>query len=203
MLIRVISASVAAMLAASLLAVDAQADHRKRHRQARNYDYYYAGPEVVRGIPGIRLLFGDYALTEEEFDALYGDETDNFDESYYEPQPIAPVKPRNRPQKKTTATRKTATQDDVTTASVSKTVEPVSKDKADVAAPGKVDAAADSGKISCDKAGSIVSGYGFSSVSPTSCKGKVYAFNATRDGKSFTIKLDAASGELTEVKKLQ
>ena len=57
--------------------------------------------------------------------------------------------------------------------------------------------------MSCDKAGSIVSGYGFSSVNPTSCKGKVYAFNATRDGKSFTIKLDAASGELTEVKKLQ
>ena len=32
--------------------------------------------------------------------------------------------------------------------------------------------------------------------------GKVYAFNAQRGGKSFAIKLDSASGELTEVKKL-
>ena len=49
---------------------------------------------------------------------------------------------------------------------------------------------------------SIVSGYGFSSVAAESCKGKVYAFNATRDGKKFAVKLDPASGELTEVKKL-
>lgn len=203
MLIRVISASMAAMLATSFIAADAQADHRKRHHRAPAHDYYYGGPEVVRGIPGIRLLFGDYALTEEEFDALYGDETDNFDESYYEPQPLATGKPRDKPKKKSAAATKTVSPDDVTTASVSKTVEPNRKDTASLARPGKADKAAESGKMSCDKAGSIVSGYGFSSVNPTSCKGKVYAFNATRDGKSFTIKLDAASGELTEVKKLQ
>ena len=55
--------------------------------------------------------------------------------------------------------------------------------------------------ISCAKAGEIVSGYGFKSVEQVSCKGQVYAFNATRDGKPFAVKLNAASGELTEVKK--
>lgn len=55
--------------------------------------------------------------------------------------------------------------------------------------------------ISCSKAGQIVSGYGFRSVQQVTCSGKVYAFNATRDGKPFSIKLNSSSGELTEVKK--
>jgi hypothetical protein len=55
--------------------------------------------------------------------------------------------------------------------------------------------------ISCAKAGEIVSGYGFKSVEQVSCSGQTYAFNATRDGKPFSIKLSAASGELTEVTK--
>jgi hypothetical protein len=55
--------------------------------------------------------------------------------------------------------------------------------------------------ISCAKAGQIVSGYGFKSVETVTCKGQVYAFNATRDGKPFAVKLNSASGELTEVKK--
>jgi hypothetical protein len=55
--------------------------------------------------------------------------------------------------------------------------------------------------ISCDKATKIVSGYGFTQVRPTGCTGKVYAFNAQRDGKPFMIKMSSASGELTEVKK--
>ena len=42
----------------------------------------------------------------------------------------------------------------------------------------------------------------FRRVKAESCNGKVYAFNATRDGKPFAIKVDAANGELTEVKKL-
>lgn len=57
--------------------------------------------------------------------------------------------------------------------------------------------------ITCAKAGQIVSGYGFKGVEQVSCKGQVYAFNATRDGKPFSVKLSAASGELTEVKKLK
>ena len=57
--------------------------------------------------------------------------------------------------------------------------------------------------ISCDKAGEIVSGYGFANVTPATCTGQVFAFNATRSGNSYVIKLSSASGELTEVKKVQ
>ena len=57
--------------------------------------------------------------------------------------------------------------------------------------------------MSCDKAEKIVSGYGFTSVKPTTCTGQIFAFNATRSGKAYVIKLSSASGELTEVKKVQ
>ena len=57
--------------------------------------------------------------------------------------------------------------------------------------------------ISCDNAEKIVSGYGFANVTPTTCTGQVFAFNATRSGKSYVIKLSSASGELTEVNKVQ
>jgi hypothetical protein len=57
--------------------------------------------------------------------------------------------------------------------------------------------------MSCDKAEKIVSGYGFTSVKPTTCTGQVFAFNATRSGKAYVIKLSSASGELTEVRKVQ
>ena len=57
--------------------------------------------------------------------------------------------------------------------------------------------------MSCDKAGNIISGYGFTSIKPQSCTGKVYVFNATRSGKNYLVKLSSASGELTEVKKIQ
>jgi hypothetical protein len=59
-----------------------------------------------------------------------------------------------------------------------------------------------SGGMSCAKATQIVSGYGFDSVAPQACAGKVYAFNAQRGGKSFIVRVDSASGELTEVKKV-
>jgi hypothetical protein len=57
--------------------------------------------------------------------------------------------------------------------------------------------------LSCDKATAIVSGYGFATVKAEDCEGKVYAFKASRDGKAYAIKLNAGSGELTEVKKLR
>ncbi len=64
-------------------------------------------------------------------------------------------------------------------------------------------AASKSAAVSCDKASSIITGYGFSDVKPADCLGQVYAFSAARDGKAYAIKLNAASGELTEVKKVQ
>ena len=55
--------------------------------------------------------------------------------------------------------------------------------------------------VSCEEAQRIVSDFGFSDVKPRTCAGKVYDIDATRDGKPYTIKLSAADGELTEVKK--
>ncbi len=56
--------------------------------------------------------------------------------------------------------------------------------------------------LSCEKATLVVSSFGFSSVEASSCTGKIYAFSAKRDGRTFTIKLNSVSGELTEVRKL-
>lgn len=219
MFIRLFSVSITALLAFGMLAADAQADHRKKHRRSHAYDNYYAGPDVVKGVPGLRVFFGDYALTREEFDALYGSEEDNFDESYYIPKPASP----SQRQTGSASSKVTSPSQDITTASTGKAPEPRVKprmkpkvpDVTAKAAPadllpddsedmGPAPAATpSSAAMSCDKAGAIVSGYGFQTVKPETCNGKVYAFNATRDGKSFAIKLDSASGELTEVKKLQ
>jgi hypothetical protein len=85
--------------------------------------------------------------------------------------------------------------------------EPANPVKARPATPAKPKppakpAASAAPPMSCEQATTVVSGFGFSSVEAASCTGKVYAFNAKRDGKSFAIKLDPASGELKEVKKL-
>lgn len=150
------------------------------------YEQDYSGPAIIRRIPGLRLLFGDYALTQEEYDQLYEKKKKKtqIDESYYEPQPAQPARP--------------------------KPVKPAAKPAtaANPALPQKTASAtppakpAGSGPLSCEKATEVVSGFGFSSVEASACSGKLYAFNAKRGGKSFAIKLDPASGELTEVRKL-
>src|SRR5262245_42666725 len=101
----------------------------------------------------------------------YNEDEDEFDPEYYEPEYIPPRNRRN------------------TYALPPMETKP------------KTQAAKKTTPISCAKAGEIVSGYGFKGVEQVSCSGQTYAFNATRDGKPFTIKLSAASGELTEVKK--
>lgn len=209
-------AALASLIALAAVSGPALADHRKKHRRMA-YDTYYSGPEVVKGIPGIRVLFGDYGLSEEEYDALYGSGADgqpDFDESYYEPKAkvtppsktkpakpltktITKVAPKPAPAKEETATVKTETPP-------VKTASAAPDDEVEVEAkPAKPAAAPATGSVSCDKASGIVSDYGFTSVKPSSCTGSIYAFNATRGGKSFAIKLDPKSGELTEVKKLE
>ena len=75
-------------------------------------------------------------------------------------------------------------------------------EKKAVSSTGKKTASAATA-ISCDKAEKIVSGYGFANVTPATCTGQVFAFNATRSGNTYVIKLNSASGELTEVNKVQ
>lgn len=57
------------------------------------------------------------------------------------------------------------------------------------------------GKVSCEAAAGIIGDFGFSDVRAKQCDGQVYDFDATRDGKGYSIKLSAADGELTEVRR--
>jgi hypothetical protein len=56
--------------------------------------------------------------------------------------------------------------------------------------------------VDCTKGAAIVSSYGFNAVSTKSCNGTVLVYNAMRSGKNFEINLNAATGELTNVKRL-
>lgn len=196
MFVRHITLSLSALLALGVLAESAHADQHKRPRHVIIEDEYADAPPIIRHIPGLRIFFGDYALTEEEYDDLYGtgrgayrerdrvyrDDEEDDDEDAPPPRRKAIPKDQPKPVKKT----------------VSKPAD--DQDTVEKKAPART-ASAGSG-LTCEKATSVVSGYGFSSVTPASCSGKVYAFNAQRDGKTFAIKLDPKSGELTEVKKL-
>ena len=59
-----------------------------------------------------------------------------------------------------------------------------------------------SGAVTCEKGATIVSSFGFESVSTKSCDGGTLVYNANRGGKPFEINVSASSGELTAVKKL-
>jgi len=65
----------------------------------------------------------------------------------------------------------------------------------------QVPAEGSGGGISCEAAIDIIESFGFSDVQSTSCSGDVYGFDASRDGNEYSIKLSAADGELTEVRK--
>jgi hypothetical protein len=109
----------------------------------------------------------------------YQSEPEYYEPEYYEPEYYEPeAEPRYAPPRKKQRTTKLPAQ------------KPAAKQDQQKSAA-----------VSCDKATKIVSDYGFSKVKATSCTGKVYAFNAQRDGKPFTVKLSSASGELMEVKK--
>jgi hypothetical protein len=180
MFVRGITLSLAALFAFGIMAETASADNhgKKQRRIIVEEDGYYPGPPVIRHIPGIRIFFGDYALSEEEFDELYGMPQRAYSDDEDEAVPSKPARKASEREKQKPQKNKAA------------------------AKPAEPKKAAAASGLSCEKATSVVTGYGFSSVQPSSCSGKVYAFNATRDGKSFAIKLDSASGELTEVKKL-
>jgi hypothetical protein len=136
-------------------------------------EYYYAGPQVVP-----RPRHYDYFEDEDEYepDVAYGYEPD-----YYEPEYVTPAPRKQKPKARL----------------VSRSVEPAPK-----AVKKKPVATAAAPKLmTCAKATGIVSGYGFADVKSTDCQGQSYAFNATRDGKPYVIKVNARSGELTDVAK--
>jgi hypothetical protein len=189
MFVRGITLSLATLLATGVMVEHASADHERG---------YYPGPPIIREIPGLRILFGDYALSEEEFDELYG--TPRRAYRYYDDEPEPRSQTRRARERERELQKRKERQKQIqkqkqkskTAAKPAKPAEPKKTATKTAAASG----------LSCEKATSVVTGYGFSSVTPSSCSGKVYAFNATRDGKAFAIKLNSANGELTEVKKL-
>jgi hypothetical protein len=191
MFLRGITLSLAALLACGPLSAGAGAEESNMPSPEGSY----SGPPLLRNVPGLRIIFGDFDPPDEKAGLRSGKNAD-FDESYYEPQPAPPPKAKKKatetPPKPSAASGTASTGE----ASPSATTKTASQPKAESAT-----AKAAAG-LSCEKAASIIAGYGFSDVAPARCAGKVYAFNAKRDGKSFAIKLDSASGQLSEVKKL-
>ena len=145
----------------------------------------------------------EQGLTPEEFASLYGDD---FDESYYEPR-VDPVKKKPAAKKTTTgtATKPKATTAKTTATNTEATPTKTASAKATetAASAKKTEEAPVKGGLTCAKAESIVADYGFTAVKAADCGGQVFAFNAMRDGKPYAIKLNAKSGELTEVRKVQ
>jgi hypothetical protein len=82
-----------------------------------------------------------------------------------------------------------------------KDVQTASLSKPDVVAKPKAKPASEK-TIGCTAGAAVVTGYGFGDVKPKACTGNTYAYTAARGGKSYEIKLTAASGEITDVKKL-
>ena len=201
MLKSLFAAAAIAVIAPQFVAGEARADNWFDFGffQPHRYRTYYPGPDYLpvrrRG-----WVYADPAYYPPD---PYGNQP--FDESYYDPTsdralfgpPPVPHKPAKKktvhatpsaPAKAKTvaAAAAPATVDKtITTASLSAAASPVA-----------------STAMSCDKASKVVSDYGFSDVKPATCSGSTYAFNAIRDGKPYSVKLDAASGELTEVKKV-
>jgi hypothetical protein len=57
--------------------------------------------------------------------------------------------------------------------------------------------------IGCDKGAAVVADYGFSAVKSKTCGSKILVYSAHRSGKPFEVSVSAASGEITEVRKIQ
>jgi hypothetical protein len=99
----------------------------------------------------------------------------------------------------------------VTTQAAVKPVTPPVAPKAAAPAATKVASAAapaaaavtPKGAIACSKGAEIVSGYGFTSVKPKVCNGTTYSFDASRAANAYVIKVSAATGEITDVRKLK
>ena len=81
---------------------------------------------------------------------------------------------------------------------------PSRKDRqAALTVPSKAPAKATASSSGCEKAQASVAEFGFTEIKPQGCTGKTALFRAMRDGKSFDIQVQPASGELTKVQRLR
>lgn len=206
---RALILAVSAVLAAGFLASDAEANHRKR--MFYGYGYYQPPPPPA----GYRY----YDMSPEEFEQIFGD-----DDGYYYDRPVRKIKPAKKKKiaksrslkKKTVKSQAAAPKKTTKSVAAVKQTEPakqpepapVTKKDPVKTAAAKATAAPQTetkskAAVSCEKAGTILTGYGFSDIKPSICTGKEYTFDAARDGKTYAIKLNSANGELTEVRKLR
>ena len=200
MLPRIVSFVALAAIAGTLLVPNAAEAGSRWIPRFFQPDYYFYDPRP-------RDLYS-HDFEDDEYDDDDGRPLSYYDpdDDYYDPQyrdendePVYVPPKKKKKAVKSVSAPKSIVKKPVETAE-KKPVETVEK-KA-VASVEKKTVPATAG-MSCDKAEKIVSGYGFTSVKPTTCTGQVFAFNATRSGKAYVIKLSSASGELTEVKKVQ
>jgi hypothetical protein len=199
MLTRIISLAAFAAVAGTLLMPSA-AEAGSRWRFLHPGYYFYDPPP--RDFYADKFGDEEYYEDDEQPLAYYDPDEDYYKPRYEgeEPVYIAPKKkktakaaPKPTVKKSVASTKKKA---------VTKTQSVASVEKKAMTSTKKKTASATTG-MPCDKAEKIVSGYGFTSVKPTTCTGQVFAFNATRSGKTYVIKLSSVSGELTEVRKVQ
>lgn len=182
-------AAVLSAVAAIFMATAAEADHRPKYRGYRDY---YAGRDYVDPPRYLRYFFVPREV--------YRDD-DEFDEEYYDPTDDMPVQ-RQRPAVKKKAVVK-APSAKVPAKKLASVDKPALHSAGQPTQKKPVAAKPATGAISCEKAAGIVSGFGFSDVKAVDCGGQIHAFNAARDGKPFAIKVNAKTGELTEVRKVQ
>ena len=202
---RVLIGALAAGLVLGVSAPDAEAWHQRNY----GYGYYRPGPPPPPY----------YRYYDEDFDQGY------YDPYYEPPRKLKPAKQKlskkkrlelqkeaarakRLAEKKASERKKAAVEKKaaavqtpmVKTAKPEKTTSATPEQTASISKPAKPKSTA---ALSCEKAGSIISGYGFSAITASKCEGPEYTFNAAREGKSYAITLNATSGELTEVRKVR
>ena len=178
------------------------------------YDVYGDGQDVYDG----QDEYAQDMFNQEQYDKYMREMNHRrhkriYDQSYYDPQvenPDVSVPRKSKP--KVLKSKKTATAPQLV--KPAKPVQTVSTPKvikrATPPEPKQVasietitdEAKAKTAAVSCAKGASIVTSYGFSTVTSKTCTGGTYTYGATRSGKNFEIQVSAANGELTAVKKL-
>ncbi len=215
-------ASAAALLAGASLQSPAEAGQRLRSLQVffpplyfidPHPEDFYDGPQDYHDAPPLRprrhVKRYDYGYDvppprPRRYDYSYGEPPygdPGYDQGYYEPEPLPTPRLVKTPVKKTATVpaKKTVTSSKTTVPATVK--KPATKPVTTASATPK-DTGGAAGRLTCDKASGIVSGYGFASVKAQTCSGASYRFLATRGGKTYAVTVASASGELTEVKKL-
>jgi hypothetical protein len=198
MLTRIISLAALAAIAGILVTTSAAEAGSRWIPRFFQPDYYTYYPRPLD------LYSSDYG-DEEYYDdderplAYYDPDDDYYEPRYRDDEPVQIAPKKKKKTVKAVPVTKPVVKKSV--AATEKKTVITTEEKAVVSAEKKT--VPTTTGMSCDKAEKIVSGYGFTSVKPTTCTGQVFAFNATRSGKAYVIKLSSASGELTEVKKVQ